>query len=120
MWLKRLLDKIDERLPSRRQAASFQVEQNELVVLRNGCEPQRYSATEITDVYALRRELYVEDCLSLVIEFTGGAQLEVDEGSPGWVELGIGLARLKGCQVNELWFLEVLQAEPGKRVPVVL
>ncbi len=118
MWVKRLLDKIDARLPSRRLGAEFRFEADRLVLVQNGQE-QRFTPVQVLDVFAHRRELYMEDCVSLVVCLKGNIRVEVDEGMPGWRNLDNQLAQLMGRKVNAQWYFEALDAGPGRRVEVL-
>lgn len=120
MWVRRLLEKIDARLPSRRFERTLHIDDGKLTLLQNGAERQRFNPEQIQDVFGHRRELYMDDCVSLVIHLDGGDVVEIDEGSPGWRDFDRQLALLMGREVNEHWYFEALESKPGKRVEVFL
>jgi hypothetical protein len=62
----------------------------------------------ITRISGFKRDVYAHDLICLLIEQEDGSVLEINEGTPGWMELVKEIPiRLPAARAYEDWFTEV-------------
>jgi hypothetical protein len=74
-------------------------------------QSQSMAWSEVYSAIAFKRDLFIVDCVCLLLAGENGTGVEVDEEMEGWSEFTGALpGHLPGCEAWEEWFLKVTSA----------